>query len=89
MHTETLQQLHDFIKRRVNNPPETIALDSRLEEIGVDSLTLLDLMFDLEDKFGVRMPDDLPRPETVGELIEIFEKLKPAETAPTLVKPNE
>jgi acyl carrier protein len=77
---DTLQLLHEFLKRRVSNPPESISTDMRLEDIGVDSLTLLDLMFDMEDKFGVRMPDDLPRPETVGELIEIFEKLKPAAT---------
>lgn len=83
--TDTLQLLQEFIKRRVVNPPETITLESRLEEIGVDSLSLLDLMFDMEDKFGVRMPDDLPRPETVGELIAIFEKLKPADA----VIPNE
>jgi len=75
---DTLELLREFIKRRVANPPEEVTLESRLEEIGVDSLTLLDLMFDMEDKFGVRMPDDLPRPETVGELIAIFEKLKPA-----------
>lgn len=76
----TLQLLQEFLKRRVNNPPESLSLEMRLEDIGVDSLTLLDLMFDMEDKFGVRMPDDLPRPETVGELIDIFEKLKPATT---------
>jgi acyl carrier protein len=80
---DTLQLLQEFLKRRVNNPPESITLEMRLEDIGVDSLTLLDLMFDMEDKFGVRMPDDLPRPETVGELIDIFEKLKPA------ITPNE
>ena len=75
---DTLELLREFIKRRVANPPEEVNPDSRLEDIGVDSLTLLDLMFDMEDKFGVRMPDDLPRPETVAELIAIFEKLKPA-----------
>lgn len=79
---DTLQLLQEFVKRRVNNPPESISAEMRLEEIGVDSLTLLDLMFDMEDKFGVRMPDDLPRPETVGELIAIFEQLKPAATIP-------
>lgn len=79
--TDTLQLLQEFIKRRVPNPPENVSLESKLEDVGVDSLTLLDLMFDMEDKFGVRMPDDLPRPETVGELIEIFEKLKPADAA--------
>ncbi|GAB2897552.1 hypothetical protein GCM10027046_28900 [Uliginosibacterium flavum] len=75
---DTLELLREFIKRRVVNPPEEVTLESRLEEIGVDSLTLLDLMFDMEDKYGVRMPDDLPRPDTVGDLIAIFEKLKPA-----------
>ncbi|KAF7598462.1 MAG: phosphopantetheine-binding protein [Candidatus Dactylopiibacterium carminicum] len=75
---DKLEQLREFVKRRVTNPPEDITLESRLEDIGVDSLTLLDLMFDFEDKYGVRMPDDLPRPETVGQLIEIFEQLKPA-----------
>ena len=78
---ETLELLQDFIKRRVGNLTEPVTLESNLEAIGVDSLMLLDLMFDLEDKDNVGMPDDLPRPETVGDLIAIFDKLKPAATA--------
>jgi acyl carrier protein len=78
---ETLELLQDFIKRRVGTLTEPVTLESNLEAIGVDSLMLLDLMFDLEDKYNVRMPDDLPRPETVGDLIAIFDKLKPAATA--------
>jgi len=74
---ETLELLQEFIQRRVGNLTEPVTLESNLEAIGVDSLMLLDLMFDLEDKYSVRMPDDLPRPETVGDLIAIFEKLKP------------
>ena len=31
-----------------------------------------------EEKFGIRLPNDLPRPETVGEVIELFERIKPA-----------
>ncbi len=78
---EMLELLKEFIQRRVGTPAEPITLESKLEAIGVDSLMLLDLMFDLEDKYKVRMPDDIPRPETVGDLIAIFEKLKPT-TAP-------
>lgn len=78
---ETLELLQDFITRRVGTLTEPVTLESNLEAIGVDSLMLLDLMFDLEDKYNVRMPDDLPRPETVGDLIAIFDKLKPAATA--------
>jgi acyl carrier protein len=73
---DTLELLRDYIKRRVTNPPAEISLDSQLDDIGIDSLTLLSLMFDMEDTLGVRMPDDLPKPQTVGELIAIFEKLQ-------------
>jgi len=75
---DTLELLKDFIKQHADNPPEDLTLESRLDAIGLDSLTLLELMFDLEDKYGIRLPSDLPQPETVGQLVEIFEKFKPA-----------
>lgn len=75
---DTLQLLQEFLARRVSNPPQSITPDMRLEDIGVDSLMLLDLMFELEDRFGVSLPDDLPRPATVSELVDIFRKLEPA-----------
>jgi acyl carrier protein len=73
---DTLELLRDFIRRRVTNPPAEISLESQLDDIGIDSLTLLSLMFDLEDTLGVRMPDDLPKPQTVGDLLATFEQLK-------------
>lgn len=75
---DTLELLKEFIKQHVDNPPENLMLESRLDAIGVDSLTLLELMFDLEDKYGIHLPGDLPPPETVGQLVKLFEKFKPA-----------
>jgi len=43
----------------------------------VDSLTLLEMMFALEERFGIRFPNDAPQPETVGQVIELVEKLRP------------
>jgi acyl carrier protein len=74
---DTLEQLREILQRRIGTPPDQINPDSKLTEIGVDSLLLLDLMFEMEDKFGVKLPNDLPRPETVAELITVFEELKP------------
>ncbi len=73
---ETLDLLQEFIQHRVGQMDEPLKPEMKLEAIGVDSLMLLDLMFDLEDKYQVRLPDDIPRPETVGDLIATFEKLK-------------
>lgn len=75
---DTLELLREFIKSHVDSPPENLTLESRLDEIGLDSLTLLEMVFELEDKFGFNFPDDMPQPETVGQLVEFFEKQKTA-----------
>lgn len=71
---DTIELLKEFVKKHVNNPPEQIGVDSKLAEIGIDSLNLLELLFEVEEKFGVRFSNDMPRPETVGELVDTFEK---------------
>ncbi len=38
---------------------------------------MLELLFEVEDKYGVHLPNDVPRPETVGQLVELIEKFKP------------
>ena len=77
---ETLELLKEFVKKHVQNPPESISLESKLVDIGIDSLNLLELIFEAEEKFGIRFSNDLPQPETVGQLIEIFEKLRATKT---------
>lgn len=76
---DTFEQLREILQRRIGTPPEQITPESKLEEIGVDSLLLLDLMFEMEDKFNVKLPNDLPRPETVAEMIKVFDELKPSD----------
>ena len=77
---ETLELLKEFVKKHVQHPPESISLESKLVDIGIDSLNLLELIFEAEEKFGIRFSNDLPQPETVGQLIEIFEKLRATKT---------
>ncbi len=71
---DTIELLRAFVKKHVDHPPEHIDVNSKLAEIGIDSLNLLELLFEVEEKFGVRFPNDMPRPETVGELVDTFEK---------------
>ncbi|GAB4062783.1 acyl carrier protein [Uliginosibacterium sediminicola] len=70
---DTLQQVREYIGKKVGTPAEQIVPEASLESIGVDSLMLLDLMFDFEDLLKIKLPNDLPRPETVAELIQVFE----------------
>ena len=49
---------------------ETISLDSRLvEDLNADSLDLIDILVNLDKRFGVRIdPDEAETIETVGEI---------------------
>ena len=73
---DTLGLLKEFVKAHVDNAPEDITAESKLSEIGIDSLNLLELLFEVEEKYGVRFPNDLPQPETVGQLIEILDNIR-------------
>jgi acyl carrier protein len=56
-----------------------LKLTDRLDELGVDSLAAVEIMFDLEEKFDIQIPynsnDTKMEFETVGEVIGAIEKL--------------
>jgi len=62
-------------------PPEKRNLDlaDRLDEIGVDSLAAVEMIFDLEEKFDIQIPfkanDAKLEFETVGEVVEAIKKI--------------
>lgn len=73
-----LKLIKTYLDQHLDNPPENLTPESRIDEIGIDSLTLLELMMELEDKYDFRLPEDAPTPETVGQLLALVEKYKPA-----------
>ncbi len=54
--------------------PEQLRLEARLlEDLGADSLTLVELTMALEDRFNVSIPDE--RWERVGTIGELYKAL--------------
>lgn len=39
-------------------PPESISIDSTFEELKIDSLDGINIVFALENEFGIEIPDD-------------------------------
>ncbi len=70
---ETLKQL---IARQKMLSIEDISLDSTLEELGITSLDAISITFDIEDKYGIEIPNEKLRSmRTVGDLVEGMSKL--------------
>jgi len=53
-----------------------VTRDKRLrEELGIDSLSLIDVAVATEDTFGIRIPDEeLERFQTVGDAIDYIQR---------------
>jgi acyl carrier protein len=46
-------------------------VDATLEEIGVDSVGMIDLIYRLEDCFSMQIPDDEVTPESFGSIASL------------------
>lgn len=55
---------------------DKIALDTNLQELGIDSLDVFTLLFELENAFKISIPDDDVRSlRTVNDVVEGIKKL--------------
>jgi acyl carrier protein len=78
---EELEIVRSFLKERLDIDPARITVEATLAELDIDSLMLLELFFEFEERLDVNLSQNLPTPKTIGQLIEIVKGLKRAPTA--------
>ena len=71
---ETMQAL---LHERLGIEKEKVTLEASLEDLGIDSLMQIELLFDFEDKYKVKIPDFTEKPTTIGELLVVIEPFVP------------
>jgi len=59
----------DILAKHTQLDREKVSLDTRLNSVGVDSLLMVEIIFDLEERFDISIPD----PEFVGQQNRQFE----------------
>ena len=66
-----------IIAEVVSVAPEQITPDAKfVDDLGADSLTIVELVLALEERLGITIPDEVPeRCSTVGELHEALANL--------------
>lgn len=52
--------------------------DATLESLGLDSLAVIEFIFQIEDKFGIQVPDQTNPPHTLGDMMALIAPLLPA-----------
>jgi len=71
----TLEILQDLLIEDYALTREQLREDAPLEALGVDSLGLVELMFRVEDRFGVQIPGDPPDMQTLGDVARFVDAL--------------
>ena len=68
------EQVEQILIRELDVPAEQLVHGAHLkDDLGADSLTLVEIAMAVEDQFNISMPDD--RWDTVGTVGELFEAL--------------
>jgi acyl carrier protein len=68
------QDLIDLVAKEALVDVEKLKMDSTLEEIGLDSVDLVSVVFAVEDKYGVTIGEnDLEKSATLGQMLALIE----------------
>ncbi len=66
-----MDSIEQYILERVRfHTDEDVTLSDSLAIVGIDSVTMAELTFELERHFKIRVGDDVVQVETIGELVE-------------------
>ena len=75
MEERVFQKVRDILSEKKGVSPDAIGMDSSFEELELDSLDAVELIADLEDAFGVNVPNtDLQKVRTIRDAVEGLSK---------------
>ena len=64
--------MKQLVAERVEKDVSEITMDSKFQDLGIDSLDTVELLMNLEDKLGIEVELD-QKVETVGDLVAFIE----------------
>ena len=76
MSEELTQRILKVIADSQKLPPEKVTLDSTFEELGIDSLDGVNILFPLENEFNINIPDEgVQGIRSIRQMVDALEKL--------------
>ena len=69
----------EIVRQEKNIPADQLQPATLLSDAGIDSLDALTILFAIEERFGISIPDDRARAmKTFGDMTAIVSDLQPA-----------
>ena len=73
---DTFETLRDIIVDKFDMDVSTITLDATLETLELDSLDTFDIIFEAEEKFDIKVPNDQVEIKTVQDVVNLIDRLR-------------
>ena len=67
--------LAEVLSEKYDVDPEAISPEATLAELGLDSLTVVELLFDVEDEFEIDIPEERATFKTLAEAAALVDEL--------------
>jgi len=71
----TLERLQQLFIARFNYKLENLKATTTLEELGLDSLDMIDFLFDIEKEFNIIVPDQEFKVTTIQDMVDALSRL--------------
>ena len=72
------EQVRQLLAHQFEVDENTITMDTNIaDDLGADSLDVVELLISLEDDYGISIPeDDIVNVKTVKDIVDMIEKLQ-------------
>lgn len=75
----TFERLCALLVKDHKLPPDRLTLDAPLESLGIDSLGTVELLWNVEDAFGIKLPSAPAELNTLGDVVRYVDGLVAAQ----------
>lgn len=73
---DTFATLRDIIVDKFEKEPASITPDATFETLDIDSLDTFDIIFEAEEKFGIKVPNEQVDIKTVQDVVSLLDRLR-------------
>lgn len=78
----TIDILRGILERDHALPAERLVPEATLDDLGLDSLATIEMLWNVEEEFGIEVPSEPVPLETLGDVAGYVDSLVAAQSAP-------
>ncbi len=71
----TLETVQRMMVEQFELKPEALTPETQLESLGIDSLSVIEFMFNIEDEFKIKLPDERVEIKTIQDIANVVDRM--------------